>query len=161
MPLDLNELEAAVLALPPEQRGRIAKRLLWSLEDAGEMPVAPELESAWAEMAKRRYQAFLDGHVRAVPADEALARLRRSAPPVHLSELETASLALHPDARGALAKCLLASLDDECDLKDPEVVERAWIEEVKRREQRFLAGETREVPATEALARIRAGLRRA
>lgn len=161
MPLDLNELEAAVLALPPEQRGHMAKRLLWSLEDAVETTVSPESESAWAEIAERRYQAYLAGEVRAVPADEALARIRGSAKRVGPSELEAALLALHPDQRGVLAERLVASLDDECDLEDAEVVERALIEEVRRRQKRLLAGESREVPAAEALARVRAGLRRA
>ncbi len=161
MPLNLNEIEAAVLALPPEQRGHMAKRLLWSLGDAVETTVSPEAESAWAEMAERRYQAYLAGEVRAVPADEALARLRRSAPPVRLSELDAALLALQPDQRETLAERLIASLDDECDLEDAEVVERALIEEVRRRQKRLLAGDSREVPAAEALARVRAGLRRA
>jgi hypothetical protein len=81
--------------------------------------------------------------------------------PLDLNELEAAVLALPPEQRGRIAKRLLASLDNECDPEHPAVVERAWIEEVKRREHRFLAGETREVPAAEALARVRAGLRRA
>jgi hypothetical protein len=79
---------------------------------------------------------------------------------VGLSELESAALALPPDQRSSLAERLRTGLDDVWGLDDPEV-ERAWINEVKRREQRFLAGETREVPAAEALARVRAGLRRA
>lgn len=109
-------------------------------------------------MAERRYQAYLAGDVRAVPADEALARIRRRATPV-VSELEAAVLSLPSEQRGYLANRLLASLDDEWDSGHAEVVERAWIKEVKRREQRFLAGETRERPAAEALARVRAGLR--
>jgi hypothetical protein len=160
MPQDLNELEAAVLALPPEQRGHMAKRLLWSLEDAVETTVSPESESAWAEMAERRYQAYLAGEVRAVPADEAIARLRRRATPLRSSELEAAVLALPSEQRGDLAERLIASLDDESDLEDPEVVERAWLEEIKRRQQRLLAGKTKLVPAAEAIARARAGVRR-
>ncbi len=76
MPLDLNELEAAVLALPPDQRKYLAERLRASLGDVDEPEVSGELERAWAELAERRYQAYLAGQVRAVPADEALARVR-------------------------------------------------------------------------------------
>ena len=76
-------------------------------------------------------------------------------------QLVTAALALSPDERGKLAERLLASLEDEEDLEDSGSVERAWIDEVKRRQERFRRGEIREVPADEALARVRAGLRSA
>jgi len=160
MPLDLNELEDAVLALPPEQRSYLMDRLQASLDALEEPEVPVEMERAWAELAERRYQAYLAGQVRAVPADEALARIRRSTMPVRLSELRTAVLALPPDQRSSLAERLRTGLDDECGPKDTEVVERAWIEELKQREQRLLDGETLEIPAAEALARVRAGLRR-
>lgn len=76
MPLDLNELEDAVLALPPEQRRYLMDRLQASLDALEEPEVPVEMEHAWAELAERRYQAYLAGQVRAVPADEALARIR-------------------------------------------------------------------------------------
>jgi putative addiction module component (TIGR02574 family) len=76
MPLDLNELEDAVLALPPEQRSYLMDRLQASLDALEEPEVPVEMERAWAELAERRYQAYLAGQVRAVPADEALARIR-------------------------------------------------------------------------------------
>ena len=76
MPQDLNELEAAVLALPAEQRSYLAERLRVSLDEMDEPEVPAELDRAWAELAERRYQAYLAGQVRAIPADEALARIR-------------------------------------------------------------------------------------
>ena len=76
-------------------------------------------------------------------------------------QIITAALSLSRDARGKLAERLLASLEAEEDIEDPETVERAWIDEVKRRQERFLRGEIREIPADEALARVRAGLRSA
>ena len=160
MPLNLNEIEAVVLALPPDQRSYLVERLRASLDGVDEPEVPVELERAWAELAERRYQAYLAGEVRAVPADEAIARIRGRAMPIGLRELESAALAMPPAQRTSLAERLRLGLDDDRGLEDPEVVERAWIDEVKRREQRLLAGETREVPATEALARVRAGLRR-
>jgi len=75
MPLDLNELEAAVLSLPADQRSYLAERLRASLDSVDELEVPVELERAWAELAERRYQAYLAGQVRAIPADEALARI--------------------------------------------------------------------------------------
>jgi len=76
MPLGLKELEAAVMALPPEQRSYLAERLRASVDSVDEPEVPAELERAWAELAERRYQAYLAGQMRAVPADEALARIR-------------------------------------------------------------------------------------
>jgi hypothetical protein len=78
-----------------------------------------------------------------------------------LDQITTTALTLSREERGKLAERLLASLEGEEDLEDPEIVERAWIDEVKRRQERFIRGEIREVPADEALARVRAGLRSA
>lgn len=78
-----------------------------------------------------------------------------------LDQVITTALALSRDERAKLAERLLASLEDEEDREDPETVERAWVDEVKRRQERFRRGEIREVPADEALARVRAGLRSA
>lgn len=76
MLLDVNELEVAVLALPPDQRSYLIERLQESLDGLDEPDVPVEMERAWADLAERRYQAYLAGQVRAVPADEALARIR-------------------------------------------------------------------------------------
>jgi len=76
MRVDWSELEAAALALPPEQRDYLAERLRASLDSVDEPEVPVELECAWAELAERRYQAYLANQVRAVPVDEALARIR-------------------------------------------------------------------------------------
>jgi hypothetical protein len=72
-----------------------------------------------------------------------------------IHELETELLRLEPHARAALAKTLLASLDD---LSDDEY-ERLWAEEAEARYADFLAGRTTAVDGddvfTRAYARVR------
>jgi hypothetical protein len=72
MPLDLNELEDAVLALPPERRGYLLDRLLASLDDVADSTDPKEVERAWIEEADHRYQEYLTGEVGTITAAEAL-----------------------------------------------------------------------------------------
>jgi putative addiction module component (TIGR02574 family) len=68
-------LEAEALVLPPEERVRLARRLLESLDDeSGEDP--DEIERLWIAEAERRYERHLQGGKAALPADEVLARVR-------------------------------------------------------------------------------------
>jgi putative addiction module component (TIGR02574 family) len=71
-----------------------------------------------------------------------------------LERLESELMALSAQDRARLAERLLASLDDAAD-EDPGEVERAWMEEVDRRYQRYLTGEESARPAEEVLARVR------
>lgn len=136
MPLDLNELEAAVLALPPEQRGYLAERLLASLDDETELDDPEVVERAWIEEVKRREQRFLAGETRELPAAEALARVR-------------AGLRRSP-----------GNPDEALSSEDEAEVQRAWIEEAESRYQEYLAGGAEVIPASEALAQVRAELGR-
>jgi hypothetical protein len=49
--------------------------------------------------------------------------------------------------------------EDEAPLDEDTAVEQAWIAEAGRRYQGYLAGVGQSVPAAEAIARVRAGLR--
>jgi putative addiction module component (TIGR02574 family) len=65
----MREIEAIVqevLELPPEQRARVAERLLESLDDLPDQ----EMERLWAREAKRRVQAADRGEIESYPADE-------------------------------------------------------------------------------------------
>jgi hypothetical protein len=75
-------------------------------------------------------------------------------------QIITAALALSRDERARLAARLLDSLSDG-NLLDPAEAERLGLEEVERRRQRYLRGETKLIPAVEALASVRTRLRRA
>ena len=61
------------LALPPEKRAWVAGRLLASLDPSEQHRV----DELWIEEAKARLAAYKRGETQAIPADEALAELRR------------------------------------------------------------------------------------
>ncbi len=66
----LEALEAEALKLLPAERSHLLERLVASLD------VDPEVEAAWALEADRREAELASGSVEAVPAAEAMARLR-------------------------------------------------------------------------------------
>lgn len=74
-------------------------------------------------------------------------------------ELEAEARQLTAAERADLAQRLFASLEEDEPAGSEAEVEQAWLEEADRRYQRYLAGETQSVPATDALARVRARLR--
>jgi hypothetical protein len=74
MPMTIEQIEEAALALPSEARARLADRLVESLE-AAETSRNDEL---WAMAAKRRRDEVRQGRVQTIPGPEGLARVRRS-----------------------------------------------------------------------------------
>jgi putative addiction module component (TIGR02574 family) len=66
----LEILEAEALKLTPEERARLADRLLASLAED------PEIEEAWAAEIERRIVEIEAGRAPMVPAAEAIARAR-------------------------------------------------------------------------------------
>jgi putative addiction module component (TIGR02574 family) len=79
--------------------------------------------------------------------------------PLTLDQIEAEALKLTVRERADLAQRLFASLEGEETPEDPAEVEQAWLEEAERRYRRYLAGETRPVPAAEAIANVRSRLR--
>lgn len=67
-------------------------------------------------------------------------------------ELEAAALSLPPGERARPAQRLIASLDEETE------VDQAWIREVRRRLERFRAGEMDSVPAADVIKEARGRL---
>ncbi len=59
-------LEAKAMKLSPEERERLAEKLLGSVDT----PL--EFEDEWADESDRRIEEMLDGTVKAVPGDEVL-----------------------------------------------------------------------------------------
>lgn len=80
--------------------------------------------------------------------------------PLTLDQIEAEARRLTTAERADLAQRLFASIEAMDEPDDSAAVERAWIAEAERRYERFIRGETHAVPATEALARVRAGLHR-
>jgi len=70
----LPEIEKDALRLSPEDRARLAVRLLSSLEGTVESP--QEIEKLWIKEAERRFQELRDGVVQGIPAREVFAELR-------------------------------------------------------------------------------------
>jgi putative addiction module component (TIGR02574 family) len=70
MPNQVDVLEAEALELTPEERARLADRLIASLSDDAES------EEPWAAEVERRIAAIGAGRARVVPAAEAMARAR-------------------------------------------------------------------------------------
>jgi putative addiction module component (TIGR02574 family) len=81
MSTPLERLEAEVLALPPGERARLARRLIESLDipdDGDEDPT--EVEIAWEAEIRRRLSEYDAGAVQAIPAAEVFAELRAESP---------------------------------------------------------------------------------
>lgn len=72
MPASLIDIESQALRLAPEERVRLADRLLASLS------ADPAIEAAWAEEAVRRLAEIESGTVAAVPVGDAIARARNA-----------------------------------------------------------------------------------
>jgi putative addiction module component (TIGR02574 family) len=63
-------LEAAALLLPPEERARLAERLIASLDRD------PEVVAAWDEEIRRRIAELDAGRLESLPAEEVLEEAR-------------------------------------------------------------------------------------
>lgn len=72
MTSSLIDIESQALRLAPEERVRLADRLLASLS------TDPALEAEWAEEATQRLAEIESGAVAAVPVEDAIARVRGS-----------------------------------------------------------------------------------
>jgi hypothetical protein len=70
----------------------------------------------------------------------------------NLEQITSEALQMSVEARAALAKRLLDSLDD----LSPEENERVWVEEAARRYQQLKTGTARSVPSEELFARLEA-----
>jgi putative addiction module component (TIGR02574 family) len=69
-----SKLEAKALKLPPEQRARLAERLISSLDPTSD----PDSEQLWVQEAERRLDELESGRVEPVPADRVIENVRTS-----------------------------------------------------------------------------------
>ncbi len=67
-----RDLESKALDLPPEERARLAERLLASLEGIAD----PEAEALWLAEAERRLAELESGAVAGTPANEVFQKSR-------------------------------------------------------------------------------------
>ena len=75
MPMPLQDIGAEALQLPLEERGRLAGRLLQSLEP--EPQDTPEnIAKAWEEEVARRIEEMDSGRTESIPYEQVRAELR-------------------------------------------------------------------------------------
>jgi len=72
--INLEQIEAAALSLPPEGRARLAERLLASIEDDS------EVTTVWVAEAQRRDAEIEAGRVVPLPAEEVFSKARAGLP---------------------------------------------------------------------------------
>jgi putative addiction module component (TIGR02574 family) len=68
--MNAEELESEALKLSYDERERLARALMLSLDSD------PEVVKLWVAEAERRYEDYLEGKAEAVPGEEALRRIR-------------------------------------------------------------------------------------
>jgi putative addiction module component (TIGR02574 family) len=69
-----GKLEAEALKLPPEQRARLAERLISSLDQ----PADPGAEELWIRESERRLEELESGRVKAESAERVIENVRSS-----------------------------------------------------------------------------------
>lgn len=74
MPDRAEKLEAEALKLPPEERARLAERLISSLDAKPDV----DSEALWVREAKRRLAELESGAVEPVPAERVISNARSS-----------------------------------------------------------------------------------
>nr|WP_298413152.1 addiction module protein [uncultured Halomonas sp.] len=70
--MGLQQIEAKVLHLLEEERTKLFRKLVFSLDS----PSSEELRAAWLTQAQRRERELDDDSVKAVPGDEVLRKAR-------------------------------------------------------------------------------------
>lgn len=77
MARSISDIEKELLALPADDRARVALDLIRSLDKDEEPPLTrEEWEAAWHEELEKRAQDVREGRVELHDADEVLAELR-------------------------------------------------------------------------------------
>lgn len=76
MPMPLQDIEAEALRLPLEERGRLAGRLLESLEPEPNDDTPENIAKAWDEEIARRIEAMDAGRTASIPYEQVRAELR-------------------------------------------------------------------------------------
>jgi putative addiction module component (TIGR02574 family) len=66
-----DDLTAAALALPPEERAELAKRLIASLDEGD------EIDEAWRSEVRRRLDAFRSGEVDSAASEDVFEQARQ------------------------------------------------------------------------------------
>ncbi len=68
-----DQLEKEIRMLTAQEKAALARTLIEDLDGKTD----ENFEAAWAEESERRYKAFLDGELEAVPAEEVIASAKQ------------------------------------------------------------------------------------
>lgn len=68
-----DEVEKQARTLTPREKASLARILIEELDDPS---TDPGIEQVWIDEAQRRYDAFLQGELEALPGDAVMARAR-------------------------------------------------------------------------------------
>ncbi|TDX99547.1 addiction module protein [Thiohalophilus thiocyanatoxydans] len=80
MSRSIAEIEKDLMALPIQDRARIAADLIRSLDKDDEILSREELDAAWLEEIQRRVQDVHEGRVELLDAEQVMAELRARYP---------------------------------------------------------------------------------
>jgi len=80
MARSIDDLERELMALPEQERARVALDLIRSLDEDDEPLSREEWDAAWREEIQRRVQDVHDGCVELVDANRAMAALKEHYP---------------------------------------------------------------------------------
>ena len=69
-----EEIVASAMELPEQERVRLARELIASLDEE----IDPDVEGLWLAEAERRLEELRSGKTRGMPAEEAFARARNA-----------------------------------------------------------------------------------
>lgn len=72
MSANFHEVEKQASALPANEKAALARKLIEDLDLASDA----DAEQLWMAEAERRYDAYLNGELAALPGDEVMARAR-------------------------------------------------------------------------------------
>lgn len=67
-----DDVVASAMKLPEQDRARLARELIASLDDE----IEPGAEALWLDAAERRLHELRSGTTKGIPAEEAFARVR-------------------------------------------------------------------------------------
>ncbi|MCR4316632.1 MAG: addiction module protein [Planctomycetes bacterium] len=78
MPKTFEEVERDAMELSEAERAKLANNLIASIEEDEEnIEIDPKIERAWMDEVARRIDAYDKGLIKAIPADEASAEVKR------------------------------------------------------------------------------------
>lgn len=80
MARSIAEIEKELMALPDQERARIAQDLIISLDKNEETLTHEEWEAAWLEEIQRREEEIASGKVKLLDGDQVMAELRARYP---------------------------------------------------------------------------------